>query len=106
MGADMLLDAGDVTVVEKDHTSCEDCGEPSTHYVMLDMRAMGTRTAVAELCQLHAELFAGRLRRSLRAELAVAAMRAWEEQLARDDGSYGVAEVRQAIRATLDALKA
>jgi hypothetical protein len=39
-------------------------------------------------------------------DMATAAMRAWDEQLAADDGSFGPAEVRQAIRATLDAIAA
>ena len=38
--------------------------------------------------------------------MAVAAMSAWEEQLIADDGTFGLAEVRQAIRATLDAVAA
>ena len=38
--------------------------------------------------------------------MAIAAMLAWDEQLSHDDGSFGLAEVRQAIRATLAAIAA
>jgi hypothetical protein len=36
--------------------------------------------------------------------MAIAAMRAWDEQLSQEDGSFGTAEVREAIRATLAAI--
>jgi hypothetical protein len=39
-------------------------------------------------------------------EMATSAMRAWDEQLLKDDGSFGVAELRSAIRATLYAIAA
>jgi uncharacterized coiled-coil protein SlyX len=59
------LDASDVTVERCHAPSCDDCDNPATHYVMLDMHATGTKRAVAELCEEHANLFAETLRKSL-----------------------------------------
>lgn len=63
--SDIKLDAADVTVVEIEQTLCDECGGLATHYVMLDMRSNGAKTAVAELCEVHAEEFASVLRASL-----------------------------------------
>jgi hypothetical protein len=59
------LDAGDVSVAKIDPQLCEDCGRTATHCVILDMRATGARSVVAELCKDHADAFAERLRVSL-----------------------------------------
>lgn len=47
-----------------------------------------------------------RISRDVPLNMAVSAMRAWDEQLARDDGTFGLVEVREAIRATLAAIAA
>ena len=61
----LTLDAGDVSVVEKDPAICDSCGEAATHYVMIEMRGNGSKSAVAECCKSCAEDFAADLRKSL-----------------------------------------
>jgi DNA-directed RNA polymerase subunit M/transcription elongation factor TFIIS len=62
---DGTLDGDDVSVVPIEPTACDHCGQPATHYVMLDMRANGSQSAVSECCEACANDFANDLRRSL-----------------------------------------
>lgn len=60
------LDADDVSVVPIEPTGCDHCDDPATHYVMLDMRGHGTKSAVAECCEGCARDIAASLAASLR----------------------------------------
>jgi hypothetical protein len=61
----ILLDADDVSVTPIGPPACDQCGKAATHLVLLDMRANGCQTVVAECCRYCARRFAARLRRSL-----------------------------------------
>jgi hypothetical protein len=59
------LSKGDVQVLASDINECEECNEPATHVVDLDLRAVGMTQCLGLFCKAHADALADRLRASL-----------------------------------------
>jgi hypothetical protein len=62
---DIVMDRDDVTVKPIEREMCE-CGEPATHAVWLELRAIGRSQAIILACDYCANHYAQQLRGSLR----------------------------------------
>ncbi len=61
----IVIDAEDVSVRQLDPDECE-CGEPATHAVWVELRAIGTSSVVLTACKTCAVECADKIRRSIR----------------------------------------
>lgn len=59
------LNAGDVIIEPLEPRECDDCVDPATKLVMLDLRGNGMAIAVGKFCDVCADETAERLRTSL-----------------------------------------
>lgn len=59
------MDQDDVGVEDLEPTECEQCAEPATKTVCLDIRAIGEKAVLGVYCEEHAQEMADRLRRGL-----------------------------------------
>ena len=64
-GDAVILDGDDVSVRPIERAACE-CGEPATHAVWIDLRAIGVTSIVVEGCKTCMDDCAARARESMR----------------------------------------